>query len=215
MVQSYYGTSLKSIEHIDDVDDGKKYLAHNEVDLLLLDLNLNGEDGFEVLKKMVASSFHTIIISAYKEKAIQAFEYGVLDFVPKPFKEERLIKALGRYNHQEAGVVRGIKYLAIRKRGSQHLISVDQISHIQGARIYTEIYLTNKKKAVHAKSLDKLSHLLPSSFVRIHKSYIANMDKARAIHAESGGKYTLELEDGSHIPVSRGKYKGIKGEWFG
>ena len=69
-------------------------LAENKnFDLCFLDLNLSGESGFDLLNKFT-SSFYTIIISAYSEKAIEAYEYGVIDFVPKPFHLERLKKLL-------------------------------------------------------------------------------------------------------------------------
>ena len=92
--------------------------------------NLNGEDGFLVLKEMMSMSFHTIIVSAYKEKAITAFEYGVLDFVPKPFSEQRLAQAFGRISAKTERS--GLKFLAIQKRGISHLIEVKDIRYIKG-----------------------------------------------------------------------------------
>jgi len=214
MTQAHFGDSLVSIHHCDDLPSGLDYLNSNDIDLLLLDLNLNGEDGFDVLKEMVSHSFHTIIISAYTDKAIEAFEYGVLDFVPKPFNEKRLGQAFCRYTDKSEPKDNGLKYLSIQKRGSQHLIEVDDIVYIQGARIYTEIFFVDRKKEIHSKSLDRLSDLLPSSFERVHKSYIVDMQKVASIHAESGGKYTLTLKDGTQLPVSRSKYKGLKEKWF-
>ncbi len=66
------------------------------IDVLFLDLNLNGKDGFDLLKTSVSGAFHVIIISAHTEQALKAFEYGVLDFVGKPFNKERLARALDR-----------------------------------------------------------------------------------------------------------------------
>lgn len=214
MTQGHFGASLDSIHHCDDLNGGIEYLKSNHIDLLLLDLNLNGEDGFDVLKEMVSHPFHTIIISAYKERAIQAFEYGVLDFVPKPFSEKRLSQALSRYTDKRESKNDDLKYLSIQKRGSHHLFEVDSIIYIQGARIYTEIFFADGKKEVHTKSLDRLSDLLPSSFERVHKSYIADMQKSESIRAESGGKYTLTLKNGTQLPVSRTKYRGLKEKWF-
>src|SRR5690554_5041046 len=81
------------------LEDGLDYLQENDVDLLLLDLNLNGKNGFDILKKFSVHSFHTIIISAYADLAIQAFEYGVLDFVAKPYDKERFFKAMDRAHY--------------------------------------------------------------------------------------------------------------------
>lgn len=78
------------LEH--SLESAQMFLDKHPVDLLFLDLNLDGEDGFELLKNSTRTPFPTIIISAYKELAIDAFEYGVLDFVRKPVTTERLEK---------------------------------------------------------------------------------------------------------------------------
>ena len=72
------------LKHFDTFDDAQAYLEENLIDLLFLDLNLHGVSGFDLLKSVAAASFHTIIVSAYAEQAIKAFEYGVVDFVAKP-----------------------------------------------------------------------------------------------------------------------------------
>ena len=69
-VSTYFEHSSCIVKWVEDIDDTLDYLSDNQIDLLLLDLNLHGEDGFEVLKTLCAESFHTIIISAYSDKAI-------------------------------------------------------------------------------------------------------------------------------------------------
>jgi DNA-binding LytR/AlgR family response regulator len=203
-----------SIHHCDSLADGQAFLENNTIDLLCLDLNLNGEDGFEVLQNLSAASFHTIIISAYKDKAITAFEYGVLDFVAKPFNEKRLAQAFSRITNKAYEKTPSLKYLSIQKKGRQLLIDINQLIYIKGARVYTELYLRNDTTEIHNKSLDKLEQLLPARFVRIHKSYIADMKQSKGILTQSGGKYTLVLNSGEELPISRGKYKELKGDWF-
>ena len=154
-------------------------------DLLFLDLNLNGKDGFDLLQSVVAESFHTIVISAYKERAIEAFEYGVLDFIPKPFDMERLSKACLRITSPKQSEAQ-TKFLAIKKKGKRHLIRVEEIKYIKGAGIYTEIFLKNGQTAIHNKSLENLSLLLPQPFERIHKSFLVAMDEAREIIYRAG-----------------------------
>ena len=73
-------TRLESIRIANRFDEAGATLADSAVDLLLLDLNLHGEDGMALLESSVAGSFHTIIVSANTEHALRAFEYGVLDF---------------------------------------------------------------------------------------------------------------------------------------
>lgn len=196
-----------------DLEQGKNLIKTQEVDLLFLDLNLNGQDGFDVLENVVAESFHTIIVSAYKDKAIRAFEYGVLDFVPKPFDESRLQKAIERM-HAKVNTETNIKYLSIKKMGKVSLINVDDILYIKGAGVYTELILKSGRKEIHSKSLESLSAILPPNFVRIHKSYIADMHQALQIIVEPGSQYYLSLKDEVILPIGRTRYKELKAQWF-
>lgn len=209
MTRSFFGKKLEKICHSEDLAEALELMEQEVFDLVLLDLNLNGDDGFELLKETVSRPFHTIIISAYKEKAIIAFEYGVLDFVPKPFNEERLAGAFLRITDTEKSAT-GTKYLAVKKRGNLSLIDVEELRYIQGAGIYTELHLKNGQKEVHDKSLEKLEQLLPAHFVRIHKSYIVDLQEAREILVESGSKYSLRLTNGESLPIGRTRYKELK-----
>lgn len=212
MTKGYFGEMLQNINHCDSLSEGIEFINQHTIDLLLLDLNLNGEDGFEVLKHVVSQSFHTIIVSAYKDKAIEAFECGVLDFVPKPFNEKRLHQALSRTIRDSSSEsnIGFIKYLSIIKKGCHHLLELKRLNYIKGARVYTEIYLKDGTKEIHNKSLDALLQLLPSQFERIHKSYIVDMKEVVKLNAESGGKYTAILKSGDHLPVGRSTYKSLK-----
>ena len=216
MTKAFFGTKLNKIDHRDSLSEGLEFIDQHDIDLLLLDLNLNGEDGFDVLKNVLSQSFHTIIVSAYKDKAIEAFEYGVLDFVPKPFNEKRLSQALSRTTRDASTDSNNatIKFLSIVKKGSQYLLELKRLKYIKGARVYTEIYLKDGTKELHNKSLDALRQLLPSNFERIHKSYLVDMQEVVALKAESGGKYTAILKTGDELPVGRSKYKPLKAKYL-
>ena len=214
MVVKELREKLSDLQVRHSLSEGLEYLKNHEIDLLTLDLNLNGEDGFVLLKSLVASSFHTIIVSAYKDRAIEAFEYGVLDFVPKPFTETRLIQALERYTNQGSKTAASnAKYLSIQKRGRLVLLEIQNLAYIQGAGVYSELIFQGGRKEIHNKTLEKLSQLLPPQFDRIHKSYIVNNQLIQELSVQAGGKYTLHLRDGTQLPVSRSKYKDLKEKW--
>ena len=194
----------------DSVENGLITIDNHAVDLLLLDLNLNGENGFDVLQNVVARSFQTIIISAYTDKAITAFNYGVLDFVPKPFDENRLAQAFTRYTTPERKDNQDIQFLAVKKGKTIKLIPIKEIRYIKGAGIYTELHLTDGRIELHDKSLESLEKLLPAAFERIHKSYILCWLEAEKLVVEPGGKYHMLLKNGEILPVGRSKYKEIK-----
>ncbi len=213
LLNALLGKKLVKLLKADDLAKATQLLAEEDIDLLLLDLNLNGSSGFDLLKQATAQSFHTIIISAYEEQAITAFEYGVLDFIPKPFNAARLEKALKRLTQTQSEAA-ALRYLAVRKRQQIQLIDLQEIKYIQGAGIYSELHLQDGTTALHNKTLDRLAQLLPLSFLRIHKSYIVPQREAEALIIQAGGKYQLRLKDDSLLPIGRTRYKQLKKEWF-
>lgn len=194
----------------DSLENGLNTIEQQPIDLLLLDLNLNGEDGFDILQAFVARSFQTIIISAYTDKAITAFNYGVLDFVPKPFDENRLAQAFTRFTSPIKPSGQDLQYLAVKKAKATALIKIAAIRYIKGAGIYTELHLSDGRIELHHKSLDALEKLLPPTFERIHKSYIICWNEADKLVVEPGGKYSMLLKNGEIVPVGRARYKEIK-----
>lgn len=209
-VRELLGSSLTSLARCDSIELGIEHIRRYGIDLLFLDLNLNGQDGFDVLKSVVAESFHTIVVSAYTDKAITAFEYGVLDFIGKPFAIERLKQALDRVSLKSATLQSSLKFLAVKTRGQIRLIPVEDVLFVKGAGVYAELHLHNGSKALHDKTLEKLAQLLPDSFDRIHKSYLADSRYFAGIHIQSGGRYTLQLTNGQQLPIGRSRYEQLK-----
>jgi len=210
MTKTYFEHQL-SLTICDSLIKGLAHVERAPVDLLLLDLNLNGENGFDVLEAMVARPFQTIVVSAYTDKAITAFAYGVLDFVPKPFDEARLFQAFDRLHTQQVKTEGPLKYLAVKKGGIIKMIDCSLLHYIQGAGIYTELHLEDGSQELHNKSLDALALLLPASdFVRIHRSYIVRLQQAAKLLVEPGGKYALQLKSGVVLPVGRSRYKELR-----
>lgn len=213
LTRDILGQSLQSLTHLSTLQEALKFIENSSLDLLLLDLNLNGESGFDLLTTAVSKSFHTIIISAYKDQAITAFEYGVLDFVPKPFNRERLEQALNRTINKERSITNEVRYLAVRKRQKLQLVPTKELVYIKGAGTYTELFLTNGDKELHDKSLEKLEQLLPA-FERVHKSYLVKLSEVEEIIVKSGSKYMAQLKDGTLIPIGRTKYRKLKAKWL-
>lgn len=188
---------------------GLDYLDRHPVDLLFLDLNLHGEDGFRILHTLTARSFQTVVVSAHTDRAIEAFDYGVLDFIPKPFDRERLEKALRRLS-VTAGET-AARYLSVRRRNGFFLIPADEIRFIKGAGSYSEIH--HASVDLHDKTLEGLSRVLPPRFERVHKSYLVNMDYVEQLLVQSGSRYDLVLNDGTQIPVGRTRYRDLRDKW--
>jgi len=210
MTRDYFGPQLAGLTSCEFLPTALHALGTAAPDLLLLDLNLNGQDGFDLLKSVAAGAFHTIIISAYTDRAITAFAHGVLDFVPKPFTQERLAQAFARLTPTARKPETGLQFLAVKKQGSLVLIDINDLRYIKGAGIYAELHLQNGKKELHDKSLEKLAQLLPNSFERIHKSYIVPIGQAEKIIVQEGSSYHLLLKNGELLPIGRSRYKELR-----
>lgn len=204
------GHKLQQLTVLPTLEAAELYLKSNTIDLLLLDLNLNGKDGFQLLKNLTAHAFHTVIVSAYTEKAIEAYEFGVLDFVSKPFNEIRLSKAFDRYFDVDYRALYPTRYLACKSRGRIELIPVADLLFCSGADHYVSLVLGQGEEKLYDKPLHQLIRLLPPSFLRVHKSYIVNLDKVGPLQVRPGGRYHFQLSDQLEVPVSRSGYKLLK-----
>ena len=141
LVKQILKNEITSIHIETTLDNALAYLNEKQIDVLLLDLNLNSKDGFQILKQIVSKSFHTIIISANINRAIEAFEYGVLDFIPKPYTEERLKEAFRRLKSSHALDGHAIKYLSVKTGFEIQVIPLEDIKYFKSANIYVELYL--------------------------------------------------------------------------
>jgi two-component system response regulator LytT len=204
------GGKLEAIRVASVFSEAAARLDEAPIDLLLLDLNLHGRDGMELLKASVAESFHTIVVSANTDQALRAFEYGVIDFVPKPFSKERLAAALARVTARDGRTAGASKFLAVKKYGNVALVPIDRILYVEGAGAYAELVLDDGKRELHDKTLEKLHALLPPVFERIHKSYVVRWTAVKALHASEGSHYEAELKNGQCLPVGRTRYKELR-----
>ena len=208
MLKTVIDLKITKLHHCITLDDADDWLAEHSVDLLMLDLNLNGASGFDLLKKAVAESFQTIIVSANIDQAIDAFEYGVVDFVAKPFDLARLSKAISRIDC--ARNKDQTKLLAIKTSKGVELINLSEVNHIKAAGNYSELVLNDGTIKLHEKNLEKLIAILPENYIRIHKSFVVNVERVNKILSYSGSKHEVELYDSTLLPVGRTKIKLLR-----
>ncbi len=196
-----------SIACFNTLDDALDHLANKGTDVLFLDLNLHGKDGFSLLREQLAEPYHTIVVSANTDRALEAFELGVLDFVSKPFTQERIQKALDRY--LGAHFKGQCQKLSYKKHNQLHFLLVDDIQFVQAAGHYCEITTNTDEVILHDKHLDKLMQILPSHFMRVHRSYAVPLNEIASVSQKSGAKYVAHLASGKQVPVGRTKYKEL------
>jgi two-component system LytT family response regulator len=194
-------------------------------DLLLLDIEMPEFGGFEVLRALAAEEIPFVIFTtAYDEHAVHAFEAEALDYLLKPFAQERLHEAIGRARQQmvlHKNIVSpqrlrdflsgapdsakpGLGRLVIRSAGRIVFLHVEEIDWIEAAANYVRIH-TGKESHLMRESISRIAERLDSSrFVRVHRSVIVNVSKIRELQACNSGEYILILRNGKQLPCSRG-----------
>jgi len=210
LAKKYLTDCKVTISHT--LEDAQYCITEEVYDILLLDLNLNGRDGFELLKSMAAESFQTIVITANREKAAIAFDFGVLDFISKPIMEERFKLAIDRFLNGHGSHREKLKYLTFKSKGVITLIPLEDVEFIKASGNYAEVYTSGSGCFLHDKSLEKLTQILPESFLRIHRSYMVQRSKINKVLKHGGGKYSLELNSGQKVSLSRTMYKTLFGD---
>ena len=148
------GGMVGPIEIVSDFAAAGALVAAQGDSLVFLDLDLHGRDGFELLRLGLANGWRTVVVSAHAERAIEAFELGVVDFVPKPFSRERLALALSRASASAPDD--RLRYLAALQGSGTTLVRLDDIVAIHGADDYSEIEVADGRRFLHRKSLQQL-----------------------------------------------------------
>lgn len=172
-----------------DAVEALDYLRSNEVNLLFLDIQLPSLTGLQFLRTL-SDPPAVIITTAYSEYALDAFEIHVMDYLKKPFSFERFLKAVNRYpefaSKSGAGrttkvVEQGFGFFNVNK--TMKKVMFDDLLYVESMREY--IYLhTTKGKVVTKMSTHEIESILGEKFLRIHRSFIVNIDKITAFNAE-------------------------------
>jgi len=190
------GGDLLGVHTAATIDAAAARLDNTDDVVLLLDLNLGGTDGFDLLRRAVAEPWSTIVVSGSTERALDAFELGVVDFVAKPFTSERLGLAFQRARERRGSA--HARYLAVAYAGRIELVPLADVVAIHGDDDYSSVELVNGQRRLHKRTLAELEGLLPTDFLRVHRSHIANLLHARALEGK-----VLKLANGSEVPVGR------------
>jgi two-component system LytT family response regulator len=194
-----------------DAQNGLELIQMRQPDVLFLDIQLHDLDGFELLDRMeLERPPYTIFITAYEQHAVRAFEVQAVDYLLKPFDQSRFDEAMRRAfdllekRKEPAQRKMYSDRLAIRDSGEIVLIKVRDIRWIEAERHYCKLYTSagNYWLREGINALD--SRLDPGKFVRIHRSYIVNIDQVQKMQSLFHGEYRVTLADGTQLTLSRG-----------
>lgn len=212
----------------DDGLDVLKYLQHNEVDAIFLDINIPSLDGVCLAQNIskFAHKPYIIFITAYKEHAVEAFEVEAFDYILKPYHESRIVTMLRKleatWQQRQIAPVADTGASSGTQRNAQHTINlmkderiiVTDINNIYYAAAQEKVTLvyTRREEFVMPMNITEFCSRLPEEyFFRCHRSYCVNLIKIREIVPWFNNTYILRLNDlDFEVPVSRSKIKAFR-----
>ena len=192
-------------------------------DIVLLDVQMPEMDGFQVLEAIGRETLPAVIfVTAFDQYALRAFEVHAVDYLLKPFSAERLAEALSRARERlQRGERLPTQEILAEARGGQsghagrvlvrdgsrvHVLSIEKIDYVQAQDDYVSFrcegkdYLKDQTLAQVEAALD------PAKFVRIHRSYLLNLDRLARVETDERENRLAVLSDGRKLPVSRAGY---------
>ena len=226
VLREYLGRE-KGVEIVAECRNGFEAVkAVNELgpDLLFLDIQMPKINGFEVLE-LLGRDQPVVFVTAFDEHAIKAFEVHAVDYLLKPIAPERIGIALERARERvrkhapmpvaeltEAGRPEGgaLERVLVRQGAKVHVIPVAKLDWVEAQDDYVSLNSEGKAHLKQQTLTDLERKLDPARFVRIHRSYLVNLDRLARIDTEGGEPRAVVLEDGTRVPLSRSGYQRIK-----
>ncbi len=203
-------------------------LAERAVDVVFLDIQMPQETGLALARELARREEPPLVIfaTAYNEHAIEAFEVHALDYLLKPFDDQRLAQALERAaamleQRQRAAYARAmrafaapeqawLKQLNVRSVGRIECVQVDEVLWIEAAGNYVELRLA-QRRVLHRVPLARLEqHLDPASFLRVHRRALVRRAEVAALERDADGGSQLLLRCGDRVPVSDRHLPAVK-----
>lgn len=212
---------VASIVQGESIEEAFQILLTDQPDLLFLDIHLTDESGIDLARKltMVANPPLIIFATAYDNHALEAFEVNALDYILKPFEEERVRKAIAKA--KDALMAKEIKV-----NGISHEKNVSRLTIETDERIYLvdfeDVYyceVQGKETTIYTCKGTYTSHttlaaiertLSPEQFIKVHRSYIINLEAIKEIQPWFNQTYQITMANGGKVPVSRSYIKSFK-----
>ena len=148
-------------------------LKTNKIDIVLLDINMHELNGFSLIDMLEIKPI-VIFVTAYTDYAFKSYDYGAIDYLHKPLRFERFVKAIDKAARWKAMQVNNNKDLEIKADGYNQVISIEDILYIESLGNYCKLFLKTKNIITLAALKDLESKLPKPQFIRVHKSYIVN-----------------------------------------
>lgn len=208
-----YCTNLKITGTAKRVEEAIELVESDNPDILILDIQLHENLGFDLLELVNWKNYQIIFISAHKDYALDSFKYEPIDFLLKPFSIIEFKEAINRaiIRIEERAVQKNYRnpFIAVSCGAKIQLLKFENIIYCESNGHYTFFHLLNGEKLMCSNRIGVYEKLLPPHFfLRIHKKYIVNISYVKYIYKSN--RYYCELIDGKTLTLARRKQEEIK-----
>lgn len=217
-----YTQDVTSIETASSVSEAISKLKASAFDLVFLDIQMPGGNGFALFDEIENPDFAVIFTTAHSEYAIQAFRVGAVDYLLKPIDPDALAEATAKakkqINSPDKPTAQSLKTkIGVPLSNGIRFINIDQIIRLESERNYTTIGIINEKPLLVTKALKEFETALElHDFMRVHNSHIVNLQYVKEY--QRGLQGMLLMEDDYQVPISRASKEMVKlrlGQIFG
>ncbi|MBS1741692.1 MAG: response regulator [Bacteroidetes bacterium] len=222
MVKEYLQSfpEITVVQECSDGFEGLKAIQQHQPDLIFLDVQMPKITGFEMLE-LIDQPPLVIFTTAFEEYAVKAFDAHAADYLLKPFSKERFDKAIQKVQQQKAGSAQTVlqsvlqsasssNRIVVKENGKIKIIPLVQVQYLEAADDYIKIHAADgvflKKKTMQFFE-DNLS---AQEFIRIHRSYIINVQMITRVDLMEKETYSVLLTNGIRLPVSKSGYAKLK-----
>lgn len=223
----------------EDGPDAATAIREEAPDLVFLDVQMPGMSGIDVIEEIGREEMPvTVFVTAYDQYAIKAFDLAAVDYLLKPFDDERFEQALRRAREriadQDASAISDrllrllrerdpslldeasareepyLERIAVQGRGKARIVPVEDITHITADGSYAELHTEEGTHVIRERMKTLAARLDPDEFVRVHRSAIVRLDEIELILRGGGGDYAVRLKNDTRISVSRSRIKDLQ-----
>ncbi len=202
---------ISKVSYLNDLGQYKnpvealEVIENEQIDLIFLDIQMPEMTGLEFLKTLGDSPV-IIFTTAYAEYAIEGYQFEVADYLLKPFPLDRFLQAVNKAKKmvllKQMNPSEGKNYLMVKSDHRILKIDHQDILYIEGLKEYVSIYTVDEKRIITLMALKNLEIILPSDFIRVHKSYIVSFNKIKALEGNQ------LIVGGNKIPIGK-NYKSL------
>jgi len=217
-----YCPEVTVVAECENLPEGIKAIRKQQPDIVLLDIEMPGHSGLELLDFFDENevNFSIIFTTAYNEYALKAFKFSAVDYLLKPIIPEELAEAIQRVSKQKQRFENfkafkenlqqeTLTKIAVPSGNTLLFLDTNKIMYIKGEGAYSEVFCSDGSRQLVSRNLKNFEDILcsDSRFLRIHKSYIVNFNFVTAFNKSDGG--SIVLENQIQIPVSPDKSQTI------